>query len=219
MKTTVFLAAAACASLGAGSAVAQNFVFPNGDTGFRLMEISGVGNCCTLGAAFGPDSDTGVPSGLDLTTPTAPTLFNSTGDGRYRIQFSLLGAPDAFLVFPDAPDRSGLTQFRHVVGDNFYDISLQFGPGVVSNWTTFSPRSAPGGASFGATFDLDTVSTADARSRSAGDAFMTINVSYNNQPVSYALAAEVPEPASWALMIGGFGLVGSALRRKALARA
>ncbi len=27
-------------------------------------------------------------------------------------------------------------------------------------------------------------------------------------------AGAVPEPASWALMIGGFGLIGSALRRR-----
>ena len=29
-----------------------------------------------------------------------------------------------------------------------------------------------------------------------------------------AVVSGVPEPASWALMLGGFGLVGSALRRK-----
>ena len=29
-----------------------------------------------------------------------------------------------------------------------------------------------------------------------------------------ALAGTVPEPASWALMIGGFGLVGASLRRR-----
>ncbi|WP_235889285.1 PEPxxWA-CTERM sorting domain-containing protein [Glacieibacterium frigidum] len=34
-----------------------------------------------------------------------------------------------------------------------------------------------------------------------------------------AVAPGVPEPASWALMIGGFGLVGAAMRRKALAAA
>lgn len=33
--------------------------------------------------------------------------------------------------------------------------------------------------------------------------------------VRYDLSAAVPEPAAWALMIGGFGLVGGALRRRA----
>ena len=37
--------------------------------------------------------------------------------------------------------------------------------------------------------------------------------------VRFTGPAAVPEPATWALMIGGFGLVGSALRRRALARA
>lgn len=31
-------------------------------------------------------------------------------------------------------------------------------------------------------------------------------------------AAAVPEPASWAMMIAGFGLVGGALRRRSLTR-
>jgi len=33
------------------------------------------------------------------------------------------------------------------------------------------------------------------------------------------LAAPVPEPASWALMIGGFGIIGGALRRRTIGRA
>ena len=37
------------------------------------------------------------------------------------------------------------------------------------------------------------------------------SVSFNFEP---AAAAAVPEPASWAMMIGGFGLVGGALRRR-----
>jgi hypothetical protein len=32
--------------------------------------------------------------------------------------------------------------------------------------------------------------------------------------VTYDLAAAVPEPATWALMIGGFGMVGAAARRR-----
>jgi hypothetical protein len=34
-----------------------------------------------------------------------------------------------------------------------------------------------------------------------------------------SLVAKTPEPATWALMIGGFGLAGAALRRRRLARA
>ena len=30
-------------------------------------------------------------------------------------------------------------------------------------------------------------------------------------------AASVPEPASWAMMVGGFGLIGAAMRRKKVA--
>lgn len=37
--------------------------------------------------------------------------------------------------------------------------------------------------------------------------------------VSFAGTSAVPEPASWALMIGGFGLVGVALRRRRTVRA
>ena len=45
------------------------------------------------------------------------------------------------------------------------------------------------------------------------DAFKIYDLSviYNDAPVSIA---SVPEPASWAMMIGGFGLIGGALRRK-----
>ena len=35
---------------------------------------------------------------------------------------------------------------------------------------------------------------------------------FKNQ--TYSISAAVPEPASWAMMIGGFALVGSAMRRK-----
>lgn len=36
-----------------------------------------------------------------------------------------------------------------------------------------------------------------------------------NSPLHFTLAsATVPEPASWALMIGGFGMTGIAMRRR-----
>ena len=38
--------------------------------------------------------------------------------------------------------------------------------------------------------------------------------SFDNASFSASLAGAVPEPASWALMLGGFGLMGVALRRR-----
>ena len=39
-----------------------------------------------------------------------------------------------------------------------------------------------------------------------------------NMPQSFAVAAPVPEPMTWALMIGGFGLAGTAIRQRKAAR-
>ncbi len=37
-------------------------------------------------------------------------------------------------------------------------------------------------------------------------------------PETSAPTSTVPEPASWAMMLGGFGLIGGALRRRTMAR-
>jgi len=41
------------------------------------------------------------------------------------------------------------------------------------------------------------------------------NLSIDNLQVTTAASAAVPEPATWAMMIGGLGLVGASLRRRA----
>jgi hypothetical protein len=51
----------------------------------------------------------------------------------------------------------------------------------------------------------DMANAAKLQFRSSGNAFEFDNV---------AVQAAVPEPATWAFMIGGFGLVGSAMRRR-----
>jgi hypothetical protein len=37
-------------------------------------------------------------------------------------------------------------------------------------------------------------------------------------PETIVPSSAVPEPASWAMMLGGFGLIGGALRRRSIAR-
>ena len=45
-----------------------------------------------------------------------------------------------------------------------------------------------------------------------------ISFAFQNQPAYFALdnisLSAVPEPATWAMMIGGFGMVGGAMRRR-----
>ncbi|HMI20813.1 MAG TPA: PEPxxWA-CTERM sorting domain-containing protein [Sphingomonas sp.] len=45
-----------------------------------------------------------------------------------------------------------------------------------------------------------------------GDYLAFGNGDIYQHPISFALSSAVPEPASWALMLGGFGMVGGALR-------
>lgn len=45
--------------------------------------------------------------------------------------------------------------------------------------------------------------------------FDSIAISQMRAPAAQLAAAPVPEPASWAMMLGGFGVVGGAMRRRA----
>lgn len=215
MKTNLILASAFCAAVCAAPAAASiwpNFVFPSGDSGFLLRSLGAAGCPCDFTASFGPSNGDGLPSALDLTSPTAPTISNSAGAGTYTILFSLADALDSKLALPDAPSADGFTGFHHQVGGHSYDVSLHFGPGQVSNWAAFAPRSSPSGAFFGATFDWAAPQVTTS-SLSAPDAFVTINVAYDGQPVGYT-AASAPEPEAWALMLAGFGIIGGMVRRR-----
>ncbi len=74
------------------------------------------------------------------------------------------------------------------------------------------------GTFLGGTFlvDVGTIATRDSY-----EALLTsVQIEYvdlsgfPNPPVTYSILPGVPEPASWALMIAGFGLAGGAMRRR-----
>lgn len=57
--------------------------------------------------------------------------------------------------------------------------------------------------------------TSGAPALSFSDSAYANSINYNDALVSGSVTlANVPEPASWALMIGGFGLAGAAMRRR-----
>jgi hypothetical protein len=74
---------------------------------------------------------------------------------------------------------------------------------------------APGSGTFQSQSSLD-FSPTIAFSPTAGDYYLEVNViSANNEVAGGTLTAAVPEPASWAMMLVGFGVLGGALRRRA----
>ncbi|NJC35214.1 hypothetical protein GGR88_002728 [Sphingomonas jejuensis] len=60
------------------------------------------------------------------------------------------------------------------------------------------------------TFDLAPLSSFSFTPRAGSSGF----AQFDNIRLSDVAAAAVPEPATWAMMIGGFGLVGGAMRRR-----
>ncbi len=133
--------------------------------------------------------DLGVFKILTFESPSFLTSFNIYGtqfSGKYKVDYADLGARGQQYAF-----------YTPV-------------PGVPLNLNFILTSSNPGGAPFPEfgyeSVPLGQVSLVDQRTLQAVDGGLGLfTVSYANS---------VPEPATWAMMIGGFGMIGGALRRR-----
>lgn len=92
-----------------------------------------------------------------------------------------------------------------VLGNNGSQINQS-----LSSWTQyFSPDAKVVGFSFGAGSGFGAGFTGYV-----DNAVITTSAGVDRLNFDVATAAAVPEPATWAMMIGGFGLVGGAMRRR-----
>lgn len=85
------------------------------------------------------------------------------------------------------------------------DFRTSGGPFDDFDFTGLSARSRFGGAALGAFFGLSTKNNPDGFPGGSGTAVFTLG--------SVTVPA-VPEPATWAMMVGGFGIAGLATRRR-----
>ena len=129
----------------------------------------------------------------DRPTEDAPFTFTVTSNSVLTFLDCCLGG-DTYEV---TGDLSGVTTFYAGAADAFGAIDAAYAPRWAStNFSKLVFNVAPGSY----TFDVTGV---------------TVQAFVNGVDVRLDTAA-VPEPATWALMIGGFGAAGATLRRRRL---
>ena len=176
-------------------------------TGQTVSSSSGACGSITPGITFAPTASghfyiAGPGQSTNPTTALGVDIFNSDPISiTFASDISAFGA-DLFQNFAGGSQSSG---------DVAYLITV-FGPGNTL-LGTFNPLVSPNGGDF---FGLTSTSPISKINVSLPGGYAVID------NVRFAAFGAVPEPASWALMLLGFGAIGCALRRRsggALARA
>lgn len=191
MKTIHMMAAAVLAVMAGATAQAQTLTFDNlsgtyGD-GSALSPLTGDGQTITY-----------VESGYQLTLHTSndpSQLFGAhIGDA---------GDSQTFNWHDDGDNLYGAyVTLSKVGGGKFNLLNFDYASNdlTVSDGATWLSLSGSGNVSA----NLLKVSSVT---------FSSLNYTYN-QLDNVQVSGAVPEPASWALMLGGFGLVGGAIRSR-----
>lgn len=170
-----------------------------------------------------------------------PLGQESAGDGGLNVQLSMITVDRLLAAFPDAPDAVDLISSPVVFSDCGEAGVLAAGSystnaaGIAAGeYNRSIGLAACGGGPLtinpGDSFVV--IASLQAISNRSGflDAMHTLTVQYDEEHTYLAgttdavgdgflartvqLGASVPEPATWALMIGGFGLAGARLRRQ-----
>jgi hypothetical protein len=180
---------------------------------------SATGNMLTLTAKFQPVS--GGPAATDWTAYAfdgatyATMVFNPKTCGvslcapGVQLTFGQAGTPTIATQMFIAIDTSVFQDYGFLLKDG--QVSYLVGSEIYSGAAFLQPSASP-----------RTVRVGDMTpGTSAGVGQMLISkVAYDNAPapnslgVSGAPVSGVPEPATWAMMIGGLGLVGVSIRRR-----
>jgi len=151
---------------------------------------------------------------LSFTAPAQAALLDFTITGDYTASFQLDSSPVpsdsasglGFVLwdvpgFPDAAISLADIYFYNAGVGGGMEISDFYGSSTLL--VTDGPQ-LYSGSEFAPTFLLGTY----ALTQYQGSGTYTLTI-------ADAAAGAVPEPATWAMMIGGFGLVGAAMRRRA----
>lgn len=144
-------------------------------------------------------------SGVSNTTLGSTFGYNVTPGGENWFGIADIGTPSATFYFAVPTNAFGF--YLTGLGADAFGTSISVTL-LDGSQTAFAlTLNDNGGAQyFGFTDTVEFTSVRIDQFTNGGDAWGIDDVSYN--------AAAIPEPATWAVMIGGFGLAGAALRRR-----
>lgn len=210
MKKSVLLAALAASAMMAGSAQAATIYSQNFAGGLGANESVG-GKFSVGGGTVGHQA----------------SAYTNNEYSFYQLRLDLTQATDALLAF----DYDIVSEYGYDAFNLAFSTTGVFGPGAMltpvstDQFYTLSGRAATqlGGKGFSgdqsgrAVFDLSALAgqVVDIRFQFASDyAAIGRGVTFDNLLVTGTLPSAVPEPATWAMMIMGFGLAGTAIRNR-----
>ena len=206
---SVILAASALVAT-AGPATAATYTVSGGGNsdGGILFDLSVRNQAITL-------QSLGIYAAPTGATPTATVYMRS---GSY---YGFSGSSDGWSNL----GSFGLTKplFNAPITLDFADVALEANS-TYGFFVTLSGTSTLTTGGFGAASNGIVSLSGNALGKRGFTGFTTINRSFNGT-INYAITPPpaatppaatpaVPEPATWAMMVGGFGLVGGALRRR-----
>jgi hypothetical protein len=163
----------------------------------------------TLGAGATFTSCAGYYSG---------NLFNNSSNVDIAGGLSAISAPAGiFTTYAAIPATDKLTGLNGQTVINFGEtlygdtiVGVHFGAGQGSPGRGFGPPNRQGNPT-----NVDTSVFYRFNAGTAGINSFTLNFNASSNATLFVTGNAVPEPATWAMMLGGFGLLGAASRRRA----
>ncbi|NJC33739.1 hypothetical protein GGR88_001213 [Sphingomonas jejuensis] len=201
-----YLAAAVALAAFGGSAQAATFVFVPGSDALLPTE--------TITYDFNSAANDGSVTGTNFIFQSGTNSQGAApGAGDNSRYLSVLTDGVANIDFGSA----GLSSFSIDIGslDSFNTLTLQFADGTTQ---AFTGTELVAGPADGNQVEDRTNGrfrfTSTAGERITGLILASANNAFEVDNIATTAAAPVPEPATWAMMIAGFGLVGGVARRR-----
>ena len=198
----------------------KNILFAATVAGAGMFAATPASAALTFVTACG-SSDITLPAGATYTSCAGfynDNLFNNASNVDIQSGLTALGAPSGifttFAAIPAANKLSGLggatvIDFGQTLfGDTI--VGIHFGAGQGSPGFGKGPPKPNGDPK-----NVDTSVFYRFNAGTTGISSFTLNFSASSNAVLFQTGTpQVPEPATWAMLIGGFGLLGAVARRR-----